>query len=497
MSVELLINVTPQETRVAQVENGVLQEVLIERAQAHGLVGNIYKGKVQRVLPGMQAAFVEIGLERSAFLHAADIVNASTSDELPPIRELLHEGQELLVQVIKDPLGTKGARLSTVLSIASRYLVYMPHTSARLVMDAETSEKVATAGVSLRIDDEEERERLQTLVANIVPEGQPGSFIVRTAGQHMHEEALRTDCEFLLKLWALIEARGKATKSGRLVHGDLPLVLRAFRDLLTPDISKVTIDSDESYQQVRGFLQTFMPHLHDTVEQYSDPRPLFDLYSVEDEILKALERRVDLKSGGYLVFDQTESMTTVDVNTGGYVGHRNLEDTIFKTNLEAAQAIARQLRLRNLGGIIIIDFIDMQTAEHREKVLAELQSALERDHARTNVCEVSSLGLVEMTRQRTRESLEHILCKPCPTCGGLGRVRSEETITFEIYREILRSARQFNSGQPMVMAAEDVINFILDNESDALAELEDFIGQSIRLQAAAGYPPDQYDVVLI
>lgn len=525
MSTELLINVTPQETRVAQVENGVLQEVLIERAQAHGLVGNIYKGKVQRVLPGMQAAFVDVGLERSAFLHAADIVHVVPGSELPAIRDLLHEGQEILVQVIKDPLGTKGARLSTTLSLASRYLVYMPllvpkpilransTTSAEPLVDASIKTAVksvvndmdeksaATAeqvtGISLRIDDEGERERLKSIVAEIVPADTDGSFIVRTAGQYMAAEALQADCEFLLKLWALIAERGKTTKAGRLVHGDLPLVLRAFRDLLTPEISKVTIDSQESYQQVGGFLNTFMPNLACTVEHYTGVRPLFDLYSVEDEILKALERRVDLKSGGYLVFDQTESMTTVDVNTGGYVGHRNLEDTIFKTNLEAAQSIARQLRLRNLGGIIIIDFIDMQSQSHRDQVLSALQSELARDHARTNVCEVSSLGLLEMTRQRTRESIEHILCAPCPTCSGLGVVRSAETITFEIYREILRSARQFNTGQLMVMAADKVINYILDNESTALADLEDLIGQPITLQAEAAYPPDQYDVVLI
>lgn len=543
MSTELLINVTPQETRVAQVENGMLQEVLIERAHVNGRVGNIYKGKVIRVLPGMQAAFVDIGLERSAFLHAADIVSQPPGEDVPSIRDLLREGQDILVQVVKDPLGSKGARLSMALSLASRYLVYMPaqqpqklltatvladqshnhnqasseakapvdtHADMRpsnRVADGEVNsasdqcsandQDSANTGISLRIDDQEERDRLKAVMQAIVPAGQEGTFIVRTAGQHMKTEALQADCQFLVKLWALIAERAKQTSSGELVHGDLPLVLKAFRDLLTPEVSAVSIDSAEAYEQVSGFLKTFMPHLQDSVRHYTGTGPLFDLYSVEDEILKALDRRVDLKSGGYLVFDQTEAMTTVDVNTGGYVGHRNLEETIFKTNLEAAQAIARQLRLRNLGGIIILDFIDMQSASHREQVLQALNAALECDHARTKVCEVSSLGLVEMTRQRTRESLEQILCESCPTCAGRGVVRSAETITFEIYREIVRSARQFNAGQPMVMAAEPVINHLLDHQSDALAELEDFIGRPIRLQAEASYPPDQYDVVLI
>lgn len=491
MSTELLINVTPQETRVAQVENGILHELLIERAEAHGLVGNIYKGTVKRVLPGMQAAFIEVGLERSAFLHVSDMVSLAPGETLPAVREVLREGQDVLVQVIKDPMGTKGARLTTLLSIASRYLVYMP--KAKRYGDDENLQ----AGVSLRIDDEVERTRLKQMLTEIVPASQPGVFIVRTAGQHMDVDALEADCKFLIKLWALIQERSKQVASAELVHGDLPLVLRAFRDLLTPNVSRVTIDSLESYQQVEGFLSTFMPHLRDTIDYYSDPQPLFDLYNVEDEIVKALERRVNLKSGGYLVFDQTESMTTIDVNTGGFVGHRNLEDTIFKTNLEAAQALARQLRLRNLGGIVIIDFIDMESESHRERVLQALLEALENDHARTNVSEVSSLGLVEMTRQRTRESLEHILCEECPTCNGKGSVRSAETITFEIYREIVRSARQFNTGQPMVIAAEGVINHLLDTQTDAMAELEDVIGMPIRLQAETGYPPDQYDVVLV
>lgn len=493
MGDEILINVTTQETRVAVVENGVLQEIFVERASHHGLVGNIYKGKVSRVLPGMQAAFIDIGLDRTGFLHASDIVlppEGEESDgddephESPGIRELLHDGQEVLVQVIKDPMGTKGARLTTQISLPSRYLVYLPQS--------------VRVGVSTRIEDAEERNRLRDTLQTLEKD-QPsgGGYIVRTAGDHASFDAIAADRLFLTRLWAQINEKAKKCKVGQLVHGDLPLVLRILRDLLRDDVERVQVDMLDAHDQVTSFAEAFFPQLAERITRYDGERPIFDVYGIEDEINKALERKVSLKSGGYLIFDQTEAMTTVDVNTGAYVGYRNLEETIFKTNLEAAQTIARHLRLRNLGGIIILDFIDMQDDEHRKQVIRSLEKCLEKDHARTQVCEMSALGLVEMTRKRTRESLEHILCEPCPTCMGNGYIRSAETVCFDIFREITRSARQFEANELMVLASSTVVNRLLDDESAALAELETHVGIPIRLQSEPQYLPEQYDVVLL
>ncbi|PCH61888.1 MAG: ribonuclease E/G, partial [Gammaproteobacteria bacterium] len=425
MSSEILINITPSESRAAVVDNGVLQEVFIERTECRGLVGNIYKGKVCRVLPGMQAAFVEIGLARAAFLHASDISipKGQTGDlqetptKVPPITTLLREGQEILVQVIKDPLGSKGARLTTQLSVSSRYLVYMPDTQG--------------IGVSLKIDTEEERERLKACLLSQL-DSDVGGYILRTAAEGVTETELLADLKFLHRLWQKIGERKLAVNCGEPLHEDLPLTLRALRDLFSPEIERIRIDSAETFEKAVKFAEGFMPECAARLEHYTAARPLFDLYSVEDEIKKALERKVSLKSGGYLIFDQTEAMTTVDVNTGGFVGHKNLEETIFKTNLEAAQAIARQLQLRNLGGIIIIDFIDMEEIEHREQVIRTLEKAMSADRARHNICPVSELGLVEMTRKRTRESLEHVLCGTCPTCEGRGSIKTAETVCFEI-----------------------------------------------------------------
>lgn len=496
MSEEILINVTPQETRVAVVEHGVLQEVFIERANRHGLVGNIYKGVVSRVLPGMQAAFIDVGLERTAFLHASDVVRPPSSDEEPVdagndealeevgIADLLREGQEVLVQVIKDPLGTKGARLTTHISLPSRYLVYMPQGQH--------------VGVSIKIDEPEERNRLRELILEgETAEETSGGYIVRTAAEGAPAEAVQMDKLFLNKLWASVRAKAKMTPPRQLVHGDLPLVLRILRDLLRAEVEQVRVDSEEAMRQVETFSEAFFPHLSSLIHMYQGERPIFDLYGVEDEISKALERKVPLKSGGYVIFDQTEAMTTVDVNTGAYVGYRNLEETIFKTNLEAAQTIARQLRLRNLGGIIILDFIDMQDEEHKTQVLRALAKSMEKDHARSHICEVSQLGLVEMTRKRTRESLEHVLCEPCPTCTGKGSVRTAETICYEVFREIMRAARQFDAEALMVISSEPVNERLLEEESNSLAELEAFIGKPIRLQAESQYLPEQYDVVVL
>ena len=399
MSHEILINVTPQETRVAMLEQGVVQELHIERASARGLVGNICLGRVARVLPGMQSAFIEIGLERAAFLHIADIwehrQNGHGGDSRP-IEKILHEGQSLLVQVIKDPIGTKGARLSTQVSLAGRLLVYLPQDSH--------------IGISQRIGDEAERENLRERLQLLLPDGHTGGFIIRTMAETASEREMQSDIAYLTKLWGDLNTRARDVPAPALLYQDLSLAQRVLRDMATEETSRVLVDSRETYVKMIEFASEYTPALVARIEHHPGERPLFDLNAVEEEIERALARRVNLKSGGYLIVDQTEAMTTIDVNTGGFVGGRSFDDTIFKTNLEAAQVIARQLRLRNLGGIIIIDFIDMENADHRAAVLAELNRALERDRTRLTVNGFTQLGLVEMTRKRTRESLAHELC---------------------------------------------------------------------------------------
>jgi len=489
LSTEILINASLHEARAAVVENGVLQEVYLERASRRGLISNIYKGRVSRVLPGMQAAFIEIGLERTAFLHASDIFDprhAGTGIEPPRsenIRALVTEGDEILVQVVKDPLGTKGARLTTYITLPSRYLVYMPQGRG--------------VGVSARIEDPAERERLRSAVTEGIIAEEDAGYIVRTAAEDAAPESLRADMAYLRKLWEFVRQKGLRAQPGSLVHADLPLHLRILRDSLRPEVERVLIDQPNAHREMLEFAASFMPEVMSRIELYAERRPLFELHHVEEEIQKALERKVPLKSGGHLVIDQTESMTTIDVNTGAFVGHRNLEETIFRTNLEAAVAIARQLRLRNLGGIIIIDFIDMEEAEHRRQVIQALEKALSDDHVKTNISSVSPLGLVEMTRKRTRESLEHLLCQPCPTCEGRGFVKTAETVCYEVFREIVRQAGQFECQQLMVLAHQDVIERLLDEESSALGELELVTGKPIRLQTEALYTVDQYDVVLM
>jgi ribonuclease G len=489
MSTEILINASFHEARAAVVEDGMLQELFLERPSRRGLISNIYKGRVSRVLPGMQAAFIDIGLERSAFLHASDIYDrrhADTGIEAPRtenIRTLVAEGDEILVQVVKDPLGTKGARLTTYITLPSRFLVYMPQGGG--------------IGVSARIENEAERERLRMAVqAGVLPDDSAG-FIVRTAAEVATSEALHSDMIYLRRLWEFIRQKGLRTAPGNLVHADLALHLRILRDLLRPDVDRVLIDQPGAHQEMTEFATTFMPDARPKLELYAEARPLFEMHHVEEEIQKALDRKVPLKSGGYAIIDQTEAMTTIDINTGAFVGHRNLEETIFRTNLEAAVAIARQLRLRNLGGIIIIDFIDMQESEHRRQVIQALERALAADHVKTSISSVSPLGLVEMTRKRTRESLEHVLCQACPTCEGRGFVKTAETVCYEVFREILRQARQFECQQLMVLAHQDVIERLLDEESAALGELELSTGKPIRLQTEALYTVDQYDVVLM
>ena len=485
MSIEILINMTPRESRAAVVEQGIIQEVYVERANRRGLASNIYKGRVSRVLPGMQAAFIDIGLDRSAFLHASDILPPPglepDAEATENVRDLVNEGDEFLVQVLKDPLGTKGARLSTYVTLPSRFLVYMPQGRG--------------VGVSARIASESERIRLRETVQEFT--GGRGGWIVRTAAEDAGIEALRADMMFLERLWEVVRERGAAAHPGELVHEDLALPLRVLRDLLGQQVERVLVDSPDAFAKMTAFTQTFMPALAGRIEQYDGKRPIFDLHGIDDEIERALDRKVLLKSGGYLMIDQTEALTTIDVNTGAFVGHRNLEDTIYRTNLEAAVAIARQLRLRNLGGIIIVDFIDMQDVEHRRQVLQALERALAGDHTRTQISAVSALGLVEMTRKRTRESLEHQLCRPCPSCDSRGFVKTAETVAYQIFREALRQARQFDFQEILVLAHQDVIELLLDEESAALAELELAIGKPIRLQAEALYAAEQFDVVLV
>ncbi|SDI42486.1 ribonuclease G [Pseudomonas panipatensis] len=485
MSEEILINITPMESRVAVVENGVLQEVHVERTLRRGIVGNIYKGKVVRVLPGMQAAFVDIGLERAAFIHAAEISTREGS-AVESISALVHEGQSLVVQVTKDPIGTKGARLTTHLSIPSRYLVYMPRTSH--------------VGISLKIEDELERERLKQVVAKCVAaEGivEQGGFILRTAAEGAGEDEILADIRYLRRLWDQIAAQMQTVGAPTMIYEDLSLALRTLRDLVNPRIEKIRVDSRENFQKITQFVEELMPEIADRLEHYPGERPIFDLYGVEDEVQKALERKVLLKSGGYLIIDPTEAMTTIDVNTGAFVGHRNLEETIFKTNLEAATAIARQLRLRNLGGIIIIDFIDMEDEDHRRQVLRTLEKQLERDHAKTNIIGITELGLVQMTRKRTRESLVQVLCEPCPSCQGRGMLKTAETICYEIFREILREARAYQADSYVVLANQKVVDRLLDEESGNVADLEVFIGRTIKFQVEPMYSQEQYDVVLL
>ncbi|HEY2967802.1 MAG TPA: ribonuclease G [Casimicrobiaceae bacterium] len=486
MSHEILINVTPQETRVAMLEQGVVQELHIERSSARGLVGNIYVGRVARVLPGMQSAFVEIGLERAAFLHIADIWEHRQNGhghENRPIERILHEGQALLVQVIKDPIGTKGARLSTQVSLAGRLLVYLPQDSH--------------IGISQRIEDEAERESLRDRLQHLLPEGLAGGFIIRTMAETATERELQNDIEYLTKLWSDLTAKSGSLPVPSLIYQDLNLAQRVLRDMATEDSVRILVDSRETCQRMLDFAQQYTQTIVERVTHYNGERPLFDLHGVEDEIEKALARRVDLKSGGYLIIDQTEAMTTIDVNTGGFVGGRSFDDTIFKTNLEASQVIARQLRLRNLGGIIIIDFIDMENTDHRAAVLAEFNKALDRDRTRLTVNGFTQLGLVEMTRKRTRESLAHVLCEPCVTCGGRGELRTAQTVCYEILREIVREAKQFNAREFRILASQSVIDLFLDEESQSLAQLGDFIGKPISLQVETLYTQEQYDVILI
>jgi ribonuclease G len=495
MKAEILVNVAPTETRVARVENGVLLEVATERANKRSQVGNIYKGKVVRVMPGMQAGFVDIGLEKAGFIHVNDIANPNFhqndsesrggKNNKPDIRALLQEGQEICVQMLKEPIGTKGARLTGQLSVSSRYLVFMPG--------------VDHIGISQRLEEEAERERLRALLESVTASGvmgeEKGGYIIRTVAEGVSEHEMRNDIEYLHRLWGMVKARMQNSTAPENIYQDLPLSLRTLRDIAMEEVEKVLVDSRAVFRQMCEFAESFCPDLLQNIEYYAGPRPLFYLYSVEDEINKAMERKVYLKSGGYLIFDQTEAMNTVDVNTGGFVGSHNLEETIFKTNLEAAGAIARQLRLRNLGGIIILDFIDMQDEEHQRQVLRRLEKSLEQDRVKMKVSGLSELGLVAMTRKRTSENLQQVLCEPCGACNSRGYLKSAETISYDIMREILGTAKSFESEKILVIASTLVTDRLLNEDAEHVQALEKHIERPVEFRVESTYLQEQYDII--
>jgi len=486
---EILINVTPRETRVAVVENGRLQELHLERTLSRGIVGNIFKGKVVRVLPGMQAAFVDIGLDKNGFLHAADIARNDPAfagrpmRDVPPIQELVHEGKSVYVQVLKDPIGSKGARLTMELSMPSRNLVYLPNGF--------------DIGISQKIESVDERERLHALVAKqISMHDLQGGFIIRTLAESASDDDIANDMLFQQRLWGHVSSAMKDAAPASLIHEDVPLSLRTMRDLVHDDLEKIRIDSRESFEKAREFAGDFMPELIDKLEYYPGEQPLFGLYSIEQEIESAMHRKVMLKSGGDIIIDQTEAMTTIDVNTGSYVGRRNHEETLFKTNLEAAIEIAHQLRLRNLGGIIIVDFIDMQSSKHKKQVLAALAVSIAKDRVKINITDISPLGLVEITRKRTRESLEQVMCETCPVCNGRGTIKTIQTVCYEILREILREDRQYKAQAYTIVAAQQVVDLLLDEEANSVADLQEFIDRPISIKADPYYQQQQYDIAL-
>jgi len=491
MSEEILINVTNVETRVALIENGLLQEIYIERHNNRGHVGDVFRGKVVRVMPGMDAAFIDIGLEKAAFIHASDICVIDHEgyevrlESHKALHELVREGQYIIVQVVKDAISTKGARLTTHLTLPSRNLVYIPRSKH--------------TGVSQRLEDEPERERLLGQLQQCLDEEEwddRGGFIIRTAAENASATEFKEDIRFLKRLWGKVATRIERNDGIKTVYRDVPLYMRTVRDLITPQVERIRIDNHQSFDEMGQFLDDFIPDSATVIERYSGARPIFDVYGIEDEINKALGRQVKLKSGGDLVIDQTEAMTTVDVNTGSYLGSRNHAETILKTNLEAATAIARQLRVRNLGGIIIIDFIDMIDREHQRQVQRTFVKALEKDRAKTSIAPLSQLGLIEMTRKRTRESLGQILSAPCSVCAGSGRQKSAETVCFEIFREVLRVAKAYDSNVLLVMASQIVVDRLLDEESNTLAELEDLVAKTVKFEVEPMYTQEQFDVVL-
>jgi len=511
MSVEIIVNATHEETRVALLENKLVTELYIERAKDRGNTGNVYKGRVVKVLPGMQAAFVDIGLEKSAFLYVADVYNnvneyAEMMTDEPvddhieledeeeeegrprrrrtssmAIEEMLQEGQEIIVQVAKEPIGTKGARVTTYITLPGRYLVYMP--------------TVDHVGISRRIEDEAERKRLKEIVTRLK---KPGTgYIVRTVSDSQSEEEFARDIEFLELLWQRIQTKKDKLAAPSVLHYDLDLVFRTIRDLFTADVSRLVIDNVGEFNRVKEFVETYLPQISPKIELHDKDEPIFDTYNVEIEISRALGRKVWLKSGGYIVIDQAEALTAIDVNTGRYVGKRNLEETILKTNLEAVREIAYQLRLRNIGGIIILDLIDMEKEENRRKVFAALQEYLSHDKAKTNIYQLSELGLIEMTRKRTRESLGRTLCEPCHYCDGRGFIKSAVTVCYEIFREIRRIARSAKEKKIMVSVNPEVADLLYDEERLTVDDLEQEFRKKLIIKADPALHQEQYEIVMV
>ena len=501
MPSEIIVNAGREETRVALLENGLVTEIYIDRKKDRGVASNIYKGKVMKVLPGMQAAFVDIGLEKSAFLYVGDVFD-SASEYAPmmddegleleaetrrkrsngtQIEDLLQEGQDVTVQVSKEPISTKGARVTTYVSLAGRYLVMMPG--------------VNHIGVSRRIETGGERNRLRDIVKRLRKPN--AGYIIRTASEGRSEEELRSDIEFLSRLWDNLQKRKERSSAPALLHSELDLVFRVIRDVLTSDVDKMIIDSAEEYQRAKEFVDSYVPAISKRVKPYDREEPIFEAYGVEIEISRALGRKVWLKSGGYIIIDQTEALTTIDVNTGRYVGKRSLEDTILKTNLEAVREIAYQLKLRNIGGIIILDFIDMEREDNRRKVYSALQEALSNDKAKTTISHISPLGLIEMTRKRIRESLGRTLCEPCPYCDNRGYVKSSRTICYEVFREIRRAFTGADEKKALVTVNSVVADMLYNEERSGVEELEKEFQKKIVIKADPNLHQEQYEVVMV
>jgi len=505
MTNELVINARPHETRVALVENGVVVELYVNRGSEQELMGNIYLGRVVRVLPGMQAAFVDIGTDKPAFLYVTDVYNDARHWEQVMVQEgeeennekgerpvrmrdlknfdiniegLLQEGQEIMVQVSKEPIGTKGARLTSYITLAGRHLVFMP--------------TVDHIGISRKIDDEKERMRLREIIQEL---RQPGEgFIVRTVSERAPKEKLKSEMEFLDRLWNTIQRRREAASAPSLVHKELSITLRAVRDLFTKEIDRLVIDSREEYQSVMEFIENFVPALRYSVELYEGREPLFDSYGIEMELSRALEKKIWLKSGGYVVIESTEALATIDVNTGSYVGKRNLEETIVKTNLEAVKEIAYQIRLRNIGGLIVIDFIDMEREFDRERVFMALREALEKDRAQTTVLKMSELGLIEMSRKRTRENINLLLTEPCFYCEGRGRLKSPTTVCYDIFRDLERETASGDGGKVYLLVNPEIERVLKEDERDSVVELEKKINRRIIIIGKEDFHLEQYEI---
>ncbi len=521
MSDQLIVNVASFETRIAFLEGGVVTELMIERNADRGLVGNIYLGKVQRVLPGMQAAFVELGIGKAAFLYVGDVVRSQPSldpndaleeqgralgeevvdaeaedksvDPAPndtllkqkrrpkeryKIEDLLKPGQEILVQVTKDPIGTKGPRISCNISVPGRHVVFMPNYDH--------------VGISRKIGEDEERERLKILLSQKKPP--EGGFVARTVSQGVSDEKILLDCEYLVSLWREVQNRVKKINAPALVQPELDILLKCARDMTHESLSRIVIDNEEAYQRTMKFLEIFHQPMCEKVELYERSEPIFESFGVESEIARAMSRKVWLRSGGYLIIDQAEALTVIDVNTGRFVGKRNLEDTIIRTNLEAVREVAYQLRLRNIGGMVIVDFIDMETQGDRDKVLSALIEALKKDRARCNVVKISELGLVEMTRQRTRESLERRMCEPCFYCDGKGTLKSKQTIVYEIFRELLTRGKNLFEPSIVVHAHPEVVDLVYGEEHDNLSKIEEQIKKQITVRPRGSFHQEQFDI---